>query len=139
MQIRVSVKIKETMGIKIKFIKTAIIETLLNAYKQIGKEKICADTTVPVAKASYGFKNFNLFASGFAKTIIPITTIKESWKPTQSSWTGEKIKIKIPANESAVKLSYLLPLSPAKSITEVIINALIEDAEKPHIPQCKIW
>ena len=131
---KVKINIKATIGMNIRLMITAMVETLEKAYRQIGKANICAVTTSPTEFAIFVGKNFKHFANGFAKTIMPNTTINESSKPTQKSCTGENNKIKIPAKESAVKLSYLCPFRLANSITEVITVALSEDDEKPHIP-----
>ena len=74
----VKVKIKETIGINIKFIITEIKEVLPKAYKHIGIENICADKTAPIEDANFLGKKLNNFEMGFDKVIIPITTAKDS-------------------------------------------------------------
>ena len=133
----VRINMIDTIGTNNKLIMIAINDVWLNAYKDIGKEKICADKIKQSEDAILLGKNLKIFDIGFDRVIIPITTAKESWKPTHKSCIGDSNKIIIAEVESAVNPSYLSPLLNAKSETAVIIVALKEDAEKPQTPLYK--
>ena len=114
-----------------------IIENFPKCASIIGIPTICATIATESAPAILSGKNRKNRLSGGARVIMPKAIPKESKNPTQNRLNGEISKTKIADSDIAESGSYLFPDADAKSVTEHIMLALIDDEPNPHTPEYK--